>query len=286
MSRIARTFHTLGGRNEGAFMPFLVIGDPDIPTCLRLTEALVHGGADFLEFGFPFSDPPADGPVIQAADVRALQAGVTPPDGFAFLDEVHRRWNKPTALLVYYNLILQYGVDAFYKRARQAGVDAILVADVPLEHAAPILTAAKAHRIAPISIVSELTTNERLDQITQTAEGFLYVVSHIGITGEQHQIRAQLKHTLARLRSRTSLPLMVGFGIAAPAHVRGVLDQGADGVICGSAIVNRIQRNLDNPGAMQVEVEVEVEEFCNQMKSATRPEGEHHAHCHESACQR
>ena len=171
MNRLTATVEALREQGEGAFMPFLVIGDPDLETAHRLVDALVDAGADLLEFGFPFSDPPADGPVIQAADHRALAAGVTPEKAFEFLAAVQSRHSIPVALLIYYNLILQYGVDAFYKRAAEAGVDAILVADLPLEESADMLKAANENEIAPIFIVTELSSTERIQKLAQVAQG-------------------------------------------------------------------------------------------------------------------
>lgn len=250
MNRITETVRRLAARGEGAFMPFLVIGDPDFTTCLRLTGELVEAGADILEFGFPFSDPPADGPVIQAADVRALDAGMTPPRAFEFLDEVKRRHDKPVALLMYFNLIMQYGVDAFYARAAKAGVDAVLVADVPVEASGELVNAARAAGVAPIFIGSRLTSDDRLRQVAEVADGYLYAVARVGITGEQTEVDDTLAETLSRLKAAVDVPVLAGFGISSPAHVRTVLAAGADGVICGSALVRRIAEHLGDEETM------------------------------------
>ncbi len=267
MSRIRAVVERLVARDEIAFVPFVVLGDPDLATSLALIEALVEAGADALELGLPFSDPPADGPVVQAADLRALAAGTTPPAAMELLDEVRARWDIPVSLLIYYNLALQYGLDAFYKRAAKAGVDAILIADVPLEEAAPALAAARTHGVAPVFIASELSTTERLTRLAEVAQGYVYTVARVGITGEQRRVGGALAATLKRLRQATDLPALVGFGIAAPEHVRAVRAAGADGVICGSAIVRRIADNLGDRGRMIEEVRV----FAETMKAATRP---------------
>lgn len=265
MSRLDETLEALRRRKEGAFVPFLVIGDPDLPASHALVDALIPH-ADVLEFGFAFSDPPADGPVIQAADRRALDAGIRTEDAFAFLSEVRARTDKPIALLLYYNLILSQGVDRFYARAKAAGVDAILVADLPIEEADEALAAAEAHGVAPIFIVSALTTNARLERVLRRASGYLYLVARIGVTGEQRDVDSELAEVVRRIRSKTELPLLAGFGLSTPAHVAAVLKAGADGAISGSAVVRRIEQNLGNREAMLDA----VGGFAAEMKTATR----------------
>ncbi len=267
MNRIEATVAALREKGQKALMPFIVIGDPDLETSLAITDALVEAGADILEFGFPFSDPPADGPVIQAADVRALASGTTPPLAFEFLQEVKRRHDKPVALLMYHNLMLQYGLDDFYKRAAEVGVDAILTADVPLEASGPLLESARRHGVAPIFIASELTSPQRLSRLAEVAtEGYLYAVARVGITGTEHAPAQNLQGALGRMKEAVQIPVLAGFGISTPDIARQVLAAGADGVICGSAIVKRIADNLDDRAAMLKEVAA----FTAHMKGATR----------------
>ena len=235
---------------RGAFMPFLVAGDPDLETSLALADALVAAGADVLEFGFPFSDPPADGPVIQAADQRALAAGVTPPAAFELIEAIHRRHGTPVVLLMYYNLILQYGVDAFYARAARAGVQGVLVADLPIDLADDAVSAARRHGVAPIFIASELTPTARLGAVAARGGGFVYTVARVGVTGEQGALAASLPATLRRLREALPLPLLAGFGLSTPAQVRQVIAAGADGAIVGSALVRLVERHRGDRGAM------------------------------------
>ena len=268
MNRITDTVRRLRARGEGAFMPFLVIGDPDLETSHRLVDALVEAGADILEFGFPFSDPPADGPVIQAADQRALRAGVTPEAAFRFLAQVQARHRIPVALLIYYNLVLQYGVDAFYARAKVCGVDGVLVADVPLEESRPCVQAARSAGVAPVFIATPLTTDERLAALSDVGGGYLYAVTRVGITGEQTDLEADLADALARYRAATALPVLAGFGISTPDHVRRVLAAGADGVICGSALVRRIEEPLGRPQEMVAA----IYPLAAALKAATLPE--------------
>ncbi len=234
MSRLSDRLSTLKAAGEGAFVPFLVIGDPDLPTSQSLVDAL-EPHADILEFGLAFSDPPADGPVIQAADKRALTAGVTTEDAFRFLAAVRARTEVPIALLIYYNLILNQGVDRFYARAAEAGVDAILVADLPIEEADEALAAADRHGIAPVFIVSELTTRARLTAIAARSRGYLYLVARLGVTGERTAgpDHPGLAATISQIREATDLPILAGFGLSLPEHVRAVRAAGADGAILG-----------------------------------------------------
>lgn len=266
MSRFPDMVARCRARGEGAFVPFLVIGDPDLQTSLILARELVAAGADALELGVPFSDPPADGPVIQAADLRALKAGTTPPACFDWIARLRQESDVPVSLLVYYNLVLAYGVDAFYRRAAEVGVDAVLVADLPPEHAEDVLTAARTHGVAPVFLASELSTPERLARIATVCEGYVYALARVGVTGERQAVNTGLGEALARMRAAFDLPLLVGFGISSPEHARAALDAGADGVIVGSAIVRRMAEHLDNPDAMRLA----VGEATRALKAATR----------------
>lgn len=233
------------------FIPFVVLGDPDRKKSLEIIRLLVEngatsfandsGGADALELGFPFSDPPADGPVIQAADARALRSGIRTDDCFAVLREIRAFTDIPIGLLVYYNLILQRGTEKFYCDCKESGVNSVLVADVPLEHAAEIVPVAKAHDIAPVFLVSEVTTDERMREIAKIADGYLYVVSYLGVTGVTNAVlKENIGGVIQRARKYTALPLFVGFGIATPEHAKAVVAAGGDGVIVGSRIVNEL----------------------------------------------
>jgi len=267
-NRITAMLTRLGAGGEGAFVPFLVIGDPDYQQSLRLVDTLVEAGADMLELGFPFSDPPADGPVIQLSDQRALAAGMTPPRAFEFLAEVNRRHGIPVGLLIYYNLIMQYGVEAFYERCAQVGVDGVLVADVPLEESAALLPAARAAGVAPVFIGSSLTGEARLSALAEVAEGYLYAVTRVGVTGSEEDLDLRLAREIARFKRHLPLPVLAGFGISTPAQVAQVLAAGADGAISGSALVRCLAAHLDNPNTMLEE----VGKLAASLKAATRPE--------------
>lgn len=225
---------------RGALAPFLVLGDPDPDTSLALLEALAAAEPDFLELGLPFSDPPADGPIIQAADQRALAAGVTTGSAFALLGRLRERSTIPISLLVHANPILAAGIDAFYRRAREVGVDAVLVADVPLEEAGPFVAAARRVDIAPVFLATPLTPAGRLGEIAALSSSYVYVLAQVGVTGERAGVSPRLSPLLASLRRRTALPLLAGFGIRGPDEVRGVIEAGADGAIVGSALVRLV----------------------------------------------
>ncbi|MGK0362729.1 MAG: tryptophan synthase alpha chain [Bradymonadia bacterium] len=259
----------LAARKGAIFMPFTVIGDPDTARSHRIVDALVAGGADVLEFGFPFSDPPADGPVIQAADTRALKAGMTPPKAFEFLAAVHDRHGLPMVLLMYWNLILQYGVDAFYARCKAVGVQGVLIADLPLELAAPAVDAANKHGVAPVFLATALTPTDRLAKLAKAGGGFIYTVAQVGVTGERAQLASSLPDTLARLRSVTDLPLLAGFGISDGAQARAALDAGADGVIVGSALVRLIDgpHLVDGPPSLE-ETLAKIQELAQDIATA------------------
>lgn len=245
-------------------MPFTVIGDPDLKTSLEIVRTFAESGAHSIELGFPFSDPAADGPTIQAADTRALNAGVTTSNVLTFLKNCRTFTDKPIGLLSYYNPILQYGVERFYKEAARAGLTSLLIADLPLEESKESLIYAKRYGINPIFIVSALTSPQRLKQILLHASGFLYVVSKPGITGIQKTIDPETLATLRHLKKQTSLPLHVGFGISTSEHVKAVLKAGADCAIVGSALVKTIENNLKTPSKMLKTIQ-------SQMQALTHP---------------
>ncbi|MDD5056116.1 MAG: tryptophan synthase subunit alpha [Candidatus Peribacteraceae bacterium] len=232
------------------FIPFTVLGDPDPRKSLKVVQTLIESGADALELGLPFSDPTADGPVIQAADVRALKAGTTVDDCFKIIRTIRTSSDIPIGLLVYFNLIFVRGIDRFYNDCKKSGVTSVLVADLPLEHVDEIAGAAKRHGIAPVFMVSERTTDDRLKAISKIAEGYLYVVSYTGITGVEDAISEErIRKTIRRARKYCSLPFFVGFGINTPTHVRAAAGAGADGVIVASRLVKEIP-DLKRIGAL------------------------------------
>lgn len=265
MSRFEEVAARCRAEGRGVFVPFLVVGDPDRGTSLRLAKALVAAGADALELGFAFSDPPADGPVVQAADQRALRAGITPAAAFAWIAELRQSTSVPVSLLVYYNLVLQFGTDAFYARCAEVGVDAVLIADLPPEHSNEVLTAARPRGVSTVYLASELSTPDRLRRIGGVCQGYVYALARVGVTGARSEVVPSLAPALDRMRAAIQLPLLVGFGISSPANVSAALAAGADGVIVGSALVRHIEENLGDVDAM----EAALVRHAEQLRAAT-----------------
>jgi tryptophan synthase alpha chain len=235
-----------------------MLGDPDLQAGAAVLEALVEGGADMLEVGIPFSDPVADGPVIQAAAVRALAGGTRTADCFRVLKAFRTRHpDVPVGILTYANLVVARGREAFYRSAAEAGVDSVLVADVPLIEAAPFLAAARAAGVAPVLIAAPNTPPARLARIAAEGEGYTYCVARAGVTGADEEVRFA-GEVVAALNGAGAPPAVLGFGISRPEHVRRALEAGAAGVISGSAIVERVGRGED------------VRPFVAEMKAATR----------------
>lgn len=224
-----------------ALIPFTPLGYPNQAQSISLIKDMVHSGASALELGFPFSDPIADGPVIQQANDEALQNGMTTERCFEMIQEIRPFTSLPLGLLVYYNLIFQKGIDAFYQRCQQEGVTSVLVADLPLEESEEVVQCAKHHGVDTVFIVTELTSPERLAKILERTTGFIYVTSHFGVTGMQRSVPKSTLEFVRRLKRQTDLPVCVGFGLSTPEHVRQVYEAGADGAICGSAIIHHFQ---------------------------------------------
>jgi tryptophan synthase alpha chain len=233
-------------RNTGAFGAFVMLGDPDLATSARILETLVDAGADMLEVGIPFSDPVADGPTIQAAAVRALARGVTPADCFELLRAFReKRPDTPVGVLTYANIVLARGIDAFYAAAHGAGVDSVLVADVPAREADPYAQSARAHGIAPVLIAATNTPPETLKRVAQLGGGYTYCVARAGVTGAETEMKLGHDALFRQLAEHGAPPPVLGFGISRPDQVRVALNAGAAGVISGSAIVKLIEAEAD-----------------------------------------
>lgn len=259
MSRYAHMFAS----RRGVFVPFLMLGDPDLETSELLCEAALRGGADALELGIPFSDPIADGPVIQAAAVRARLAGATPARCFDLTRRLRARFGDvPLGLLVYANLVVRRGIDAFYTQAQEAGVDSVLVADVPTLEGAPFAAAAKACGIDPIFIVPPDAEPAVLRRVAAMSAGYTYVLGRAGVTGEGTEPEFPPPAVFASLREHGAPPALVGFGISRPEHVRAAVAAGAAGAISGSALVARIARAPDRGAKFAA-----AEEFVRAMRA-------------------
>lgn len=259
-------FKRVEEKNEGAFVPFVVAGDPDFETSLEIVKTLVENGADALEIGFAFSDPIADGPTVQDADLRALNSGMTTDKGFEFVKRIREFTSIPIGLLVYYNLIYKRGIDLFYKQASENGVNAILSADLPPEEAYDAVKAAKKYGVDQIFLAAQTTTNQRLKTISKFSSGFTYLVSVMGVTGARSEVKNSTVDLIKRVRDHNDLPLMVGFGISKPSHVNEVIEAGAEGAIVGSAMIDIIAQNLNNKEKMLKE----IGENTRKLKEATK----------------
>ncbi len=243
MSRYAAMFDRLATRGEGAFGAFVMLGDPDLETSAALLDALVAGGADMVEVGIPFSDPVADGPVIQAAAQRALTAGVRVADCFALIAAFRARHpGIPVGILTYANLVVARG--GFMAEAAQAGADSLLIADVPTLEAEPFVREMDQAGIEPVLIAAANTPDATLARIASLSKAYTYCVSRMGVTGTHES--GQFDHGLVeQLLRRGAPPPVLGFGISKPDDVRAALAAGAAGVICGSAIVDLAARGGD-----------------------------------------
>jgi tryptophan synthase alpha chain len=262
----AEMFKRVQGKGEGAFIPFVVAGDPDFETSLEIVKTFVENGADALEIGFPFSDPVADGPTVQLADVRSLEAGITTNRCFEFIKRVREFTDIPIGVLTYYNLIYKKGLDEFYKLAKESGVNAILAADLPPEEAGDAVEAAKRNNVQQIFMAAQTTSNERLQEITKMGSGFLYVVAVMGITGARDELKSSTVELIERVKGASELPISVGFGISNPEQVKEVIKSGGDGAIVASAILNLITENQGN----KEEMLQKIGKFCRELKEATK----------------
>ena len=243
-----------GKLNRAALIPFFVIGDPDEKTSLDLVKTAIDAGADILELGIPFSDPIADGPTIQKADIRALQTGMTPKKALEFIAKVIAYKPIPIGLLVYYNLIYHYGVEAFFKDFKAAGGTSVLIADITVDDADEVAPLALAAGLETVFMVTPNTAEDRMRKIASKTTGFIYTVSLLGTTGQRNALSSAVKPLVSKLKSLTQVPVCVGFGISTPEHAVEVAAAGADGVIIGSRIVKFIEDNLGNPDLMKKQI--------------------------------
>lgn len=267
-ARLTEMLQQTRAEGRSAFVPYLMLGDPNPEATLRFAEALVSAGADMLELGLPFSDPPADGPVLQRAAERALAAGMSTRKALVLLAELRGRFNVPLSLLCYANPVERYGVERFYADVATAGVDAVLVADVPIEEAEPYAAAAKSAGVAPILLASALSNHARLERIGAVGSGYVYATARVGITGEQRGIADDLGATIQRIGAGTGLPVVVGFGLSSPAHVAAVAEAGADGIIVGSALALRLETALARDPTDLEQAATELEQFAAACRAA------------------
>ncbi|MGC9451446.1 MAG: tryptophan synthase subunit alpha [Oceanipulchritudo sp.] len=242
MHRIQKTFETAAANNRAAFVAYVCAGDPDPETSLEICRTLIGEGTDILELGVPFSDPLADGLTNQLAAERALAAGMTQEKVFQLIRRIRAFSEVPIVLYTYYNLVFSQGVETYARRAADAGVDGILTLDLPPEEAAEMDAACRENGIGTVYIIAPTSPESRIKRICRHATGFLYYVSQEGVTGERDQLADNLREKVSLIRSHAGRPLVVGFGISQPEHVKAVAAV-ADGVVVGSALVNCIARN-------------------------------------------
>lgn len=240
--------------NRAALIPFFVIGDPDFDTSLAVVKTAIDFGADILELGIPFSDPIADGPTIQKADIRARNAGMTVEKARQFIRKVKDYKDVPIGLLMYYNLIYQYGHEKFFRAFHEAGVNSVLVADLSIDDAEEITAPAIAAGLDTVFMVTPNTTTDRMKLIASKTTGFIYTVSLLGVTGSRESLSGAVQELVNKLKKLTDVPVCVGFGISRPEHAAAVASAGADGVIIGSRIVTLIEQNLENNDKMFAEI--------------------------------
>jgi len=289
MKSYQQAFAELKNQKRAALIPFFVIGDPDFDTSLAIVKAAIDAGADILELGIPFSDPIADGPTIQKADIRAMRSGMNLPKALEFIRKVKEHKDIPIGLLMYYNLILQYGpgcvagfqpairgrdaldtgIGRFFKDFHEAGVNSVLVADLSIDDADEVTQPARSAGLDTVFMVTPNTEPDRMKRIVSKTTGFIYTVSLLGVTGSRQALSTTVEGLIRQLKGLTSIPICVGFGVSTPEHAKTIADAGADGVIIGSRLVAMIESNLNNPRAASKE----IAQFLGQVKAALAPRG-------------
>jgi len=271
--RYDNCFAALANKKQGAFIPFVAIGDPNPEQSFEIIKTLIDAGADALELGIPFSDPSADGLTIQKAALRALGAKVNTDTCIDILKKVRAYApDIPIGLLLYGNLVFARGIESFYRDMSEAGVDSVLIADLPIRESAPFREAALKHGVAPIFIAPPNASDDTLREVASFSKGYTYVLSRAGVTGVDSPSKSgaaksnSAKQLLDTLKNYRAAPGVIGFGISAPEQVKDALATGADGAISGSAVVKIIEQNIDDNKAMLVA----LAKFVTEMKAATR----------------
>jgi tryptophan synthase alpha chain len=267
MNRYQTLFQQLAEENQGAFVPFVTIGDPTPALSAKIINTLIEAGADALELGLPFSDPLADGPTIQGANMRALDAATTPDICFELITQVRQDHpDVPIGLLVYANLVYARGIDNFYYRCQQAGVDSVLIADVPTNESEDFIQAAEKHGIDPIFIAPPTADQQTLQTVASRSKGYTYLLSRAGVTGVETKAGMPVDNLLKHLKEYQAPPALLGFGISEPEQVKQALTAGAAGAISGSAIVRIIESNQHDESTLLTQ----LHQFVSTMKAATQ----------------
>lgn len=236
MSKIARAFE-----NGKAFIAFITCGDPDLETTAAAVRAAVENGADLIELGIPFSDPTAEGPVIQGANLRALSGGITTDKVFDFVREIRRDGSVPMVFMTYANVVFSYGSERFISTCKEIGIDGLILPDIPFEEKDEFQPICKKYGVDLISLIAP-TSQNRIAMIAKEAEGFLYIVSSLGVTGTRSEIETDLGEMVKLVRENANIPCAIGFGISTPEQAKQMADI-ADGAIVGSAIVKLLEKH-------------------------------------------
>jgi len=265
MSVISRCFESLHARSQCALIPFITAGDPDLETTAQALKVLDDSGANLIELGVPYSDPLADGPVIQAAATRALQRGTRLEAVLEMVQGVSPTLRSPIILFTYYNPILNRGIKPFLQQLARAGVAGLIVPDLPLEEAADLLLLGSEVGIDVTLLIAPTSSAERITAIANQSQGFVYLVSVTGVTGVRSGLETRVQNLLQQMRQITDKPIGIGFGISEPEHARQVKDWGADAVIVGSAFVKRLANDTPQQGLQA------IAEFCHSLKAALLP---------------
>jgi len=263
MSRIDICFAKLRAGGEGALVCFVTAGDPNPETSAQIILKMAESGADIIELGIPFSDPIADGPSIQLSSQRALDAGVNIPEVFKLVRTIRASSEVPLVLMTYFNPVLRYGLRRFAKEATEVGVDGVIITDLIPEEADEWHEIAEGSKLDTIFLLAPTSTDNRIRKVAKLASGFIYCVSRTGVTGERTELASGIRELVEAIRRNTNLPILVGFGISKPEHVREVCSY-ADGAVVGSALVNVITEHLLSPDLIN-----HIGEIVTALKSGT-----------------
>ncbi len=256
MSNINKAF-----ANGKAFIPFITCGDPDLQTTAEVVKAAADNGADLIELGIPFSDPTAEGPVIQGANIRALSGGVTTDKIFDFVRDIRKEVTIPMVFMTYANVVFSYGAEKFISTCKEIGIDGLILPDLPYEEKDEFLPVCQKYGVDLVSLIAPTSAN-RISMIAKEAEGFLYIVSSLGVTGTRSEIKTDLASIVKIVRENTNIPCAIGFGISTPEQAKKMSDI-ADGAIVGSAIIKIIEKYGKNSPKY-------VGEYVKSMKDAIR----------------
>lgn len=272
MSRYEKLFSSLAARGEGAFVPFIMLSDPDPETALAIVRAAVAGGADALELGVPFSDPVADGPTIQASHIRALEGGATVDSAIAQIRQIRAEFpDLPIGMLIYGNVPFTRGLETFYSEFQEAGADSILLPDVPVREGAPFVAAADKAGIDPIFIAPAQASEQTLQGVAQYSRGYIYAISRDGVTGTEKESETRgLVDVVNNVKRFGGAPILLGFGISTPQHVADAVGAGAAGAITGSALTKIVDAHLDEDNKPTDGLASAVTDFVAKMKAATK----------------